>query len=114
MAEISTSRANRNCPRSIGSASGTILGWYHQEQEYVCDNQRPGLPRIGAVFSYDGGQTFWDQGVILSSSDPVDCSSENAYFSGGHGDFSVVLDREQKFFYFLFTNYRGQWRRSGS
>ena len=36
------------------------------------------------------------------------------YFSGGHGDFSVVLDREQKFFYFLFTNYGGPVETQGS
>lgn len=88
--------------------SGTILAWYHQEHEYVCGGkQRPAMPRIGALLSYDGGKTFWDQGIILESGDPVDCSTKNEYFSGGHGDFSVVPDREQNYFYFLFTNYAG-------
>ena len=109
--KLSTINRQRAWPAWIEAVwvdpSGTILGWYHQEEEYACGKQRPAMPRIGAVFSYDGGQTFWDQGVILLSADPVDCSSQNGYFSGGHGDFSVVLDREQKFFYFLFTNYGG-------
>lgn len=94
--------------------SGTILAWYHQEHEYICGGkQRPAMPRIGAAFSYDGGATFWDQGIVLSSGDPVDCSSQNGYFSGGHGDFSVVLDREQNYFYFLFTNYGGPLETQG-
>lgn len=105
-------RSQRDWPTWIEAVwvdpSGTILAWYHQEQEYICGNQqRPAMPRIGALFSYDGGKTFWDQGIILSSADAVDCSSRNGYFSGGHGDFSVVLDREQRYFYFLFTNYAG-------
>ena len=87
--------------------SGVILGWYHQEHEYICRTQRPALPQIGAAMSYDGGNTFHDLGAILTSGAPVDCNSKNGYFSGGHGDFSVVLDREQKFFYFLFGNYGG-------
>src|SRR5688572_24045423 len=29
--------------------SGTILAWYHQEHEYICNGrQRPNVPRIGA------------------------------------------------------------------
>ena len=31
----------------------------------------------------------------------------NGFFAGGHGDFSVVLDRDREYFYFLFTNYGG-------
>jgi hypothetical protein len=104
-------RPDRSWPTWIEAVwvdpSGTILAWYHQEHEYICGAQRPAMPRIGAAMSYDGGKTFWDQGIILSSGDPVDCSSKNGYFAGGHGDFSVVLDREQKYFYFLFTNYAG-------
>jgi hypothetical protein len=104
-------RAQRDWPTWIEAVwvdgSGTILAWYHQEHEYVCGTQRPAMPRIGAALSYDGGRTFWDLGVILSSGDPVDCTSRNGYFAGGHGDFTVVLDQEQKYFYFLFTNYAG-------
>jgi hypothetical protein len=31
----------------------------------------------------------------------------NGYFAGGHGDFSVLPDRERKYFYFFFDNYAG-------
>lgn len=87
--------------------SGLILAWYHQEHEYICGAQRPAQPWIGALISYDRGRSFVDLGVILSSPDPVDCSSKNGYFAGGHGDFSVILDRERRYFYFLFGNYAG-------
>lgn len=87
--------------------TGVILGWYHQEHEWVCGAQRPAQPHIGAAMSYDGGKTFFDAGVILSSADSIRCSSKNGYFAGGHGDFSVILDREEKFFYILYSNYGG-------
>ena len=44
---------------------------------------------------------------MLESGDPIDCSAQNGYFAGGHGDFSVILDKEGKHFYFFFTNYGG-------
>lgn len=110
-------RAQRDWPTWIEAVwvdgSGTILAWYHQEHEYVCGPQRPAMPRIGAMLSYDNGRTFWDQGIILSSGDPMDCTSRNGYFAGGHGDFSVVLDQQQRFFYFLFTNYAGPLETQG-
>jgi len=87
--------------------TGVVLGWYHQEHEWLCGAQRPAQPHIGAAISHDGGKTFFDSGVVLSSPDPVRCSSMNGYFAGGHGDFSVILDRDRKFFYFLFSNYGG-------
>jgi hypothetical protein len=87
--------------------SGAILAWYHQEHENVCGAQRPAQPHVGAAISYDGAKTFFDHGIILSSPVAPDCSSRNGYFSGGHGDFSVVLDREKQYFYFVFGNYGG-------
>ncbi|MEZ5356129.1 MAG: hypothetical protein R2762_26130, partial [Bryobacteraceae bacterium] len=38
---------------------------------------------------------------------PDDCGAENGYFAGGHGDFTVTLDRERRYFYFHFDNYSG-------
>src|SRR5687767_13287815 len=87
--------------------TGVILAWYHQEHEYICGGQRPAQPQIGAAISYDRGQTFHDVGVILSSGVAADCKSKNGYFAGGHGDFSVVLDRSREYFYFFFGNYGG-------
>jgi hypothetical protein len=93
--------------------SGSILGFYHQEHENICGAQRPAMPQIGFALSSDGGKTFFDQGVILSSGDPVDCSSQNGYFAGGHGDFSVVPDQNREYFYILFSNYGGPLETQG-
>lgn len=86
---------------------GSIYAWYHNEPAGLCPNSSLTAPRIGALVSYDGGKSFTDLGIILSSGDPIDCSARNGFFAGGHGDFSVILDREQRYFYFLFGNYGG-------
>ena len=86
---------------------GTLYAWYHHEPGGVCPNSSLTAPQIGALVSYDGGESFADLGIILSSGDPVDCSAQNGFFAGGHGDFSVILDRDQRYFYFLFDNYAG-------
>ncbi|HYI94439.1 MAG TPA: hypothetical protein VEX68_12900 [Bryobacteraceae bacterium] len=83
----------------VDEQTGALLAWYHQERENLCGAQRPAQPHIGAAVSYDSGKTFFDQGVVLSSPVAPDCSSKNGYFSGGHGDFSVVLDRDKQYFY---------------
>jgi hypothetical protein len=87
---------------------GTVYGWYHHEPQGVCG---PGstmtAPVIGAVVSYDGGFSYADLGIVLSAGDPLDCGARNGFFAGGHGDFSVILDRRQDYFYFLFGNYGG-------
>ena len=88
-------------------SDNVVLAWYHQEHFGVCPGTNLSIPLIGAAISYDGGNTFFDQGTVLSSPDPVNCSSRNGYFAGGHGDFSVILDRNRKYFYFLFSNYAG-------
>lgn len=89
------------------SPNGAIYGWYHNEPGGVCPGSGLTAPSIGAAVSYDGGRTFYDLGLVLTSGDPVDCSAQNGFFAGGHGDFSVILDRERKYFYFLFTSYGG-------
>ena len=93
--------------------SGTIFGWYHQEQHGVCPGTSLAVPRIGAAVSWDGGFTFYDLGIVLSSGDPIDCTSANGYFAGGHGDFTVIPDRQQNYLYFLFSNYGGFRVRQG-
>jgi hypothetical protein len=87
---------------------GTLYGWYHSERLDVCNNSTLTEPRIGAVVSYDGGRSFRDMGIVLESGDGVDCESQNGFFAGGHGDFSVILDRDRNYFYFLFDNYAGE------
>jgi hypothetical protein len=94
-------------------ASGAILAWYHHEPWGMYEDSLLTAPSIGAAVSRDGGRTFSDLGIVLSSGDPLDDDAENGYFTGGHGDFTVVPDQEGKFFYFIFTNYGGPPRRQG-
>ena len=86
---------------------GTVFAWYHHEPEGVCGTLPLTAPKIGALVSTDGGVTFEDLGIVLESGYPVDCSAQNGYFAGGHGDVSVVLSRNGRYFYFLFGNYSG-------
>lgn len=87
--------------------NGVVLGWYHHEPAGLHDEWNLTAPKIGAVVSFDGGDTIHDLGIVLESGDPLDPEAKNGAFLGGHGDFSVVLDRERKYFYFFFTNYGG-------
>ncbi len=85
---------------------GTLYGWYHHEPGGICGGKLS-APKIGAVVSTDNGETFHDLGIVLESGDPINCAAQNGFFAGGHGDFSVILDRNREYFYFLFTNYGG-------
>lgn len=84
-----------------------LWGWYHAEPRDLIPGTTLTAPRIGAVISADGGETFDDLGVILDSAEPLNPRAQNGYFAGGHGDFSVILDRERRYFYFFFDNYGG-------
>ena len=86
---------------------GTIFAWYHHEPAGVCGAVNLTAPMIGALVSTDGGFSFRDLGIVLESGYPIDCSSQNGYFAGGNGDFSVVRSRNGKYFYFLLGNYSG-------
>ncbi len=92
---------------------GTLLGWYHEEPQGLCPGTGLTAPRIGALVSYDGGRTFADLGIILTSGAPVDCRAKNDFFAGGNGDFSVVFDPASNYFYFLFTHYGGDVSEQG-
>ncbi len=86
---------------------GTVFAWYHHEPGDLIPDSLLTAPMIGAAVSTDGGLTFRDLGIVLQSGDPHDYNAKNGFFVGGHGDFSVVLDRERKYFYFFFSNYGG-------
>jgi hypothetical protein len=83
---------------------GTLYAWYHHEQ-WLCSPLA--VPKIGALVSYDGGYSFTDLGIILETGYSSDCRAGNGFFAGGHGDFTVLLDRWNQYFYFYFTNYSG-------
>jgi hypothetical protein len=87
---------------------GILFTWYHHEPGGLCgDSSRLTAPEIGAAISFDGGKTMEDLGIILKSGESLNCGALNGYFVGGHGDFSVVADRDFKYFYFVFSNYGG-------
>lgn len=86
---------------------GTVYAWYHHEADGGCAYKGLMTPQIGALVSSDGGKTFKDLGIVLSSGDVPNCGDANGFFAGGHGDFSVILDGTGEYFYFLFTNYGG-------
>lgn len=86
---------------------GVLWGWYHTEPIGLVPNSTLTAPKIGAVVSMDGGRSLRDLGHVLESGDPIDPTARNGYFAGGHGDFTVLADREKKWFYFFFDNYGG-------
>ena len=92
---------------------GTVYAWYHHEPGVVCDNAPLTAPQIGALISYDNGSSFYDLGIVMAAGAPPACDAANGYFAGGHGDFSVILDRERRYFYFLFSNYAGDAAEQG-
>ncbi len=92
---------------------GRVFGWYHHEQVGVCAGSKLTTPKIGALVSYDGGMSFRDLGIVIDSGEPVNCAAENGYFANGHGDFTVVLDRERQYFYFFFGAYAGETANQG-
>jgi hypothetical protein len=71
------------------------------------------VPQIGAAVSYDGGKSFYDMGVVLTTDGAMDCRSQNGFFAGGNGDLSVILDQKKEYFYFFFTNYAGPVENQG-
>lgn len=93
--------------------NGVLFGWYHHEPGGVCGSVPLTSPKIGAALSMDNGQSVTDLGIILESGYPHDCNAKNEFFAGGHGDFSVVPNRQREYFYFFFTNYSGPREEQG-
>lgn len=91
-------------------SSGVLYGWYHFEPDDLpCQT----APHIGATVSYDNGWTWEDRGFVLENGYDVDCEYSNGYFVGGNGDFTVIVDPENQYFYFLFSNYGGPVQEQG-
>jgi hypothetical protein len=94
-------------------ADGTLYGWYHNEPAHLIGpewqegRQFPlTAPFIGAAVSYDNGETWDDLGLVLAGGpETLNIENHNFWFAGGNGDFSVILDRQGKFFYFLLGTY---------
>jgi uncharacterized protein (TIGR03437 family) len=93
---------------------GRLYAWYHREPAAACPGTSLNFPEIGALRSDDNGASFVDLGVIIRApASDSDCSSQNGYFAGGNGDFAVILDNSQTFFYIIFTNYGGLLAQQG-
>lgn len=91
----------------------TLFLWYHHEVVGLCGDKKLSMPKIGAAVSYDGGRSLTDLGFVLEDRNPVDCSAENGYFGGGHGDFSVIYNPADQHFYFFFSSYGGDVSEQG-
>jgi hypothetical protein len=92
---------------------GTLFGWYHNEPAHLVppemhEGRRFPMtaPFIGAAVSYDNGQTWDDLGLVLAGgAETLNLEAPNFWFAGGNGDFTVILDRDRTFFYFVFGTY---------
>lgn len=94
---------------------GMLYGWYHNEPPPMCSNDlHLSAPRIGAMLSSDEGATWQDLGIVLQApDDSLNCQTQNYYFAGGNGDFSVMLDQNKEYFYFFFGTYHSQIEEQG-
>lgn len=86
---------------------GTWYGYYHNEiPAEVCGRADRMIPRIGAARSRDRGITWEDLGPVIEAPPrSFTCSTENMYFVGGVGDFSVQLDPASRDLYFFYSLY---------
>jgi len=98
---------------SVWEYEGLLYGWYHHERMDVCPGSTLNTPQIGALVSHDGGKSFTDLGIVLSSGEPDNCAAQNGYFANGHGDFSVIADQNREYIYFLFGSYGGELANQG-
>jgi len=86
---------------------GNLYGWYHNEPHPVCPAKHDlTAPRIGAAVSTDNGATWKDLGFVLEApADSLYCETQNHYFAGGNGDFSVIVDNKKEYIYFFIGTY---------
>ena len=91
----------------VPDEDGTWYGYYHNETvANMCRRPDRVIPRLGAARSRDNGATWEPLGVILEAPPRTyDCTTDNAYFVGGVGDFSVMLDSESRDLYFFHSLY---------
>lgn len=82
-------------------------GFYHNEREdIVCPGSGKVWPRIGAARSDDRGVTWTDLGPIIETPvSAVGCTTNNHYFVGGVGDFSVMLGPGRNYAYIYYSQY---------
>jgi hypothetical protein len=91
----------------IEDLDGTLYGYYHNENTAtVCPGSGKVIPRIGAARSTDHGLTWTSLGIGLEAPPgSFDCQTNDVYFVGGVGDFSVQLDADSRDLYIFFSQY---------
>lgn len=82
-------------------------GFYHNEREdIVCPGSGKVWPRIGVARSDDRGVTWMDLGPVIETPlSAVNCTTNNDYFVGGAGDFSVMLEPARNDAYIYYSQY---------
>lgn len=90
----------------VADIDGTFYGYYHNENiASGCDSGKM-IPSIGAARSRDFGTTWEPLGTVLAApSLSYDCTTNDKYFVGGVGDFSVQLDADSRYLYLFFSQY---------
>ena len=88
----------------------TWYGFYHNEWPATrCGRDDRMVSRIGAAKSSDRGRTWQDLGAVIQAPQSATaCQSNNRYIIGGVGDLSVMLDPNQQFLYFFYSQYQQQ------
>ena len=91
----------------IEDVDGTLYGYYHNENSAtVCPGSGKVIPRIGAARSDDHGLTWTSLGLVLEAPPgSFDCETNDMYFVGGVGDFSVQLDADSRDLYIFYSQY---------
>jgi len=98
----------------VRAGDGTLYGYYHLEPPGLCLESGLTEPQIGAAVSTDDGQMWRDLGIILTVPPGLlRCDTPNSYFAGGVGDFSMILDQDERYAYFFFTTYSGDLGQQG-
>jgi hypothetical protein len=91
----------------IADTDGTLYGYYHNENSAtVCPGSGKVIPRIGAARSEDHGLTWTSLGIVLEAPPgSFDCETNDMYFVGGVGDFSVQLDADSQDLFIFYSQY---------
>jgi hypothetical protein len=91
----------------VADVDGTWYGYYHNENiAPACASSGKMIPSIGAARSRDFGATWEPLGTVLAAPTlSYDCVTNDKYFVGGLGDFSVQLDADSRYLYFFLSQY---------
>jgi hypothetical protein len=93
-----------------------LYGFLHYEPDGVCTPgaHLPTAPKVLAVSSTDGGRSWDLAGVVIEAPDgSLNCETKSPWDSGGHGDFTAILDRSGSFVYFFYSSYVRDPRQQG-